>query len=111
MAWYLRLIAAGLALADPLAVLDQTTAHAMEVVVRIENFTFNPAELTVKPGTTVVFENADDIPHSIVEKNGKFRSTPLDTGDHFAMSFVAPGEVDYYCGFHPHMVGKVLIKP
>ena len=37
------------------------------MTVKIDNFTFNPAELTVKPGTTVTWENADDIPHSVVE--------------------------------------------
>ena len=43
--------------------------------VKIENFTFNPPELTVKPGTTVTWKNADDIPHSVVEDS---RQVPLE---------------------------------
>jgi len=85
---------------------EATTA----TVVKIENFTFNPAELTIKPGTTVTFENADDIPHSVVEKMAKFKSKPLDTGDKFTMTFTDIGEIDYFCGFHPHMVGKIIVK-
>jgi plastocyanin len=80
-------------------------------VVRIENFTFNPSKLTIKPGTTVTVENADDIPHSVVDKDGKFRSKPLDTGDRFTMTFSDPGVITYFCGFHPHMVGKIIVKP
>jgi len=81
-----------------------------QVIVKIENFTFNPAELTIKPGTTVTFENADDIPHSVVDKDKKFKSKPLDTGDKFTMTFTDTGEFSYFCGFHPHMVGKVIVK-
>jgi plastocyanin len=80
-------------------------------VVKIENFTFNPAELTVKPGTVVTFLNADDIPHSVVDKEHKFKSKPLDTGDKFTMTFADAGEISYFCGFHPHMVGKIIVKP
>ncbi len=80
-------------------------------VVKIENFTFNPAELTVKPGAIVTFLNGDDIPHSVVDKDGKFNSKPLDTGDTFTMTFADAGAFTYFCGFHPHMVGKIIVKP
>jgi plastocyanin len=86
-------------------------ASAEEVVVHIENFTFNPAEITVKPGTTVTWDNADDIPHSIVEDNTKFRSVALDSSEKFSMTFVDVGEIDYFCGLHPHMKGKVFVRP
>ncbi len=87
------------------------TASADQVTVHIENFTFNPAELTVKPGTTIVWENADDIPHSVVENKGKFHSAALDTGQMFSMTIQNSGEIDYYCGLHPHMTGKVIVRP
>ena len=103
----LALAIAGLEQASPAWAEDA----AMVATVKIENFTFNPAELTVKPGTTVTFENADDIPHSVVEKMAKFKSKPLDTGEKFTMTFTDAGEVNYFCGFHPHMVGKIVVKP
>ena len=40
-------------------------AHAEETKVTIDNFTFAPAELTVKVGTTVTWSNHDDIPHVV----------------------------------------------
>ena len=48
-------------------------AQSEEVTVTIDNFTFKPEVLTIKPGTTVTFVNHDDIPHSIVDNGGKFR--------------------------------------
>jgi plastocyanin len=86
-------------------------AHAEEMIVKIDNFTFSPAELTVKPGTTVTWENGDDIPHSVVEAGGKFHSKALDTGDKFSLTLADAGEMTYFCGLHPHMTGKIIVKP
>ena len=88
-----------------------SSAHAAETVVHIDNFTFNPAEITVKPGTKVVWENGDDIPHVVVEDNAKFRSPALDSGEKFSLAFTEPGEINYFCALHPHMKGKVVVKP
>lgn len=85
-------------------------ANAEEVVVKIENFTFNPPELAVRPGTTVVWENSDDIPHLVVEDNAKFRSKALDTGDKYSMLVTDLGEIGYFCGLHPHMKGKIIVR-
>ena len=86
-------------------------ASAEDVTVRIENFTFNPPSLTIKPGTTVTWVNGDDIPHSVVENNKQFHSPPLDSGEKFSMVFNTAGEVNYFCGFHAHMQGKIIVQP
>jgi plastocyanin len=86
-------------------------AQAEEVTIKIENFTFNPPLVTIKPGTTVTWINGDDIPHSVVENNKVFKSPPLDSGEKFSMVFTTAGAVDYFCGFHNHMTGKVIVQP
>ncbi|MEA2840125.1 MAG: hypothetical protein QOF41_1455 [Methylobacteriaceae bacterium] len=78
--------------------------------VKIDNFTFSPATLTVVPGTTVTWTNDDDIPHTVVAKDKGFRSKPLDTGNQFTFTFATPGEYAYFCSLHPHMVGKIIVK-
>ena len=65
-------------------------ANAADAQVKIANFTFEPAVLTVKVGTTVIWVNDDDIPHLVSEKDGKFRSSALDTGDKFSQTFSLP---------------------
>jgi amicyanin len=86
-------------------------ALAADPQVKIANFTFDPPTLTVKAGTTVTWVNADDIPHVVLEKNGKFRSSALDTGDKFSQTFSAAGTVEYFCAIHPHMTGKIVVTP
>jgi amicyanin len=81
-----------------------------ENVVTIDNFTFTAPELTVALGTTVKWVNHDDIPHTVVEKNKAFRSKALDTDDAYSFTFASAGTFDYFCGLHPHMVGKIIVK-
>ena len=78
--------------------------------VQIGNFTFKNRVLTVKPGTTVTWTNADDIPHTVVSKDGVFKSKVLDSGDHFSFTFAKPGQFGYFCSLHPHMTGTIIVK-
>jgi plastocyanin len=77
--------------------------------VTIDNFTFAPAELTVKVGTTVTWTNHDDIPHTVVSA-GKFRSKTLDTDNSFSFTFTAAGDYKYFCSLHPHMTGMIKVE-
>jgi plastocyanin len=86
-------------------------ANAADAQVKIANFTFEPPALTVKVGTTVTWVNGDDIPHLVSEKDGKFRSSALDTGDKFSQTFSAAGTVKYFCAIHPHMTAKIVVEP
>ena len=86
-------------------------ALAADAQVKIANFTFDPPTLTVKAGTTVTWINADDIPHLVSEKDGKFRSSALDTNDKFSQTFSTAGTVEYFCAINPHMTGKIVVTP
>jgi amicyanin len=95
------------------AMLAVASVAAQDVadVITIDNFTFTPPELTVAVGTTVKWVNHDDIPHSVVNKDKVFRSkAALDTDDSYSFTFTSAGTFDYFCGLHPHMVGKVVVK-
>ena len=59
--------------------------------VKIDNFTFRTAELTVTAGTTVTWTNRDDIPHTVVSTDKVFKSKVLDTDEKFSYTFSKPG--------------------
>jgi plastocyanin len=100
----------GLAIAAALALfLGSAQAHAEDTMVTLDNFTFQPAQLTVKIGTTVTWKNHDDIPHTVVSA-GKFRSKTMDTDDSFSFTFTAAGEYKYFCSLHPHMTGLIKVE-
>ena len=106
-----RRFRATLAAVVVLAGLAAPPALAADAQVKIANFTFDPPILTVKAGTTVTWVNADDIPHVVTEKDGKFRSSALDTDDKFSQTFSTAGTVEYFCAIHPHMTGKIVLTP
>ena len=89
--------------------LGSAHAYAEDTNITIDNFTFAPAELTVKVGTTVTWTNHDDIPHTIVSA-GKFRSKALDTDNSFSFTFTAAGDYKYFCSLHPHMTGTIKVE-
>jgi plastocyanin len=79
--------------------------------VSIDNFTFTPASLTVKAGTTVTWTNRDDIPHGIASSdNGFKKSKALDTDDSYSFTFTTPGTFKYFCYIHPHMLGTIVVE-
>ena len=92
-----------------LVCLSGATAQAQELKVTIDNFTFTPAELTVKVGDTVTWTNHDDIPHTTVSA-GKFRSKTMDTDDKFSFTFTSAGDYKYFCSLHPHMTGMIKVE-
>jgi amicyanin len=79
--------------------------------VKIDNFNFNPATLTVPVGTKVTWINRDDVPHMVVAENGKdIKSPVLDTDQKFSYAFTKAGTYRYYCSMHPRMTGKVIVR-
>jgi plastocyanin len=89
------------------------TAIAMPAETRasIDNFAFKPDTITVPIGTTVVWENKDDTPHTIVSLDGTFRSPALDTDDKFSFTFNKAGVFEYFCSLHPYMKAELVVAP
>ncbi|MBV9735081.1 MAG: cupredoxin family copper-binding protein [Acidisphaera sp.] len=87
-------------------------AQAGDTAITIDNFSFTPARVTVPAGTHVVWTNRDDIPHTVTsdDKPRTLKSSPLDTGDQYSMTFDKPGTYAYFCSLHPHMQGTVVVQ-
>jgi plastocyanin len=78
--------------------------------VKIDNFSFTPATLTVAVGTQVTWTNRDDIPHTIVSDDKTFKSNALDTDEKFTYTFAKPGTYSYFCSIHPKMKGTIVVQ-
>jgi plastocyanin len=78
--------------------------------VKIDNFIFTPATITVKAGTQITWTNADDIPHTVVADDQSFKSKVLDTNETFTFTADKPGTYSYFCSVHPKMTGKVIVQ-
>jgi plastocyanin len=87
---------------------QQMPQAAAEREIKIENFVFEPAELTVAPGTRVTWVNKDEAPHTATSIDDKFNSGGLDTDDRYTFVFNEKGDFPYFCALHPQM--KALVK-
>jgi plastocyanin len=103
-AMYLLLAGTPSVVANP----QQPAATAAQV--KIDNFSFGPATITVAAGTTITWVNGDDIPHTAVSTDGVFKSKVLDTDEKFSYTFTKPGTYQYFCSIHPKMTGKVVVQ-
>lgn len=103
------LLAAGIALgpAGPARAADEV------VTVIIREQRFEPAVLTVKPGTTVRWVNEEKrTTHSVLLLGeGGFESERLFPGETWQHRFDRPGRHAYTCGPHPEMRGIVDVRP
>jgi plastocyanin len=78
--------------------------------VKIDNFSFGPATITVAAGTTVTWVNRDDIPHTVVSADSVFKSKALDTDEKFTYTFSKAGTYSYFCSIHPKMTGQIVVR-
>jgi plastocyanin len=78
--------------------------------VSMDHSTFIPSEITVAPGTTVIWVNNETMPHTVVDLNKAFRSKTLAKEGTFSFTFTTAGDYNYLCSIHPNMKGKVIVK-
>lgn len=76
--------------------------------IDIQNFSFNPATLTVKMGDTVTWTNNDSANHQI--KSDTFNSAPLSNGQTYSFTFKTAGTYNYSCAIHPSMTGTIIVQ-
>lgn len=103
--------ALGAALALTLALTPAGRAPAgVGPAVDIKDFRFAPTTLTVPVGTTVMWTNEDEEPHTVTSTGNAFASQGLSHHETFTQTFTRPGRYAYFCALHPHMKATVLVQ-
>ena len=84
------------------------------------NPNYQPKELVVNKGSTIIVNNTDTMPHTVT--NGKnasdaesgtiFDTSIINGGDSYELKLtkVNSGEYPYYCTVHPYMTGTLIIQ-
>ena len=88
-------------------------AAAEEVTINIVDFFFEPADVTVKVGTTVTWVNVGPTDHTttaFVDGDKYWDSEIMHEGDTFSFTFEEPGSFDYLCGLHPSMKAHLEVE-
>ncbi|HUK28931.1 MAG TPA: copper-containing nitrite reductase [Candidatus Acidoferrales bacterium] len=111
--------------AQTLASATESSTNSTEVV--IENYAYNPTDITVPVGTTVTWVNQDSVGHTVTEgdpnspKSANLRVFDssgealtgqvalIGPGQSWSFTFTAPGTYEYYCIVHPYMIGHITV--
>ena len=85
-----------------------------EMTVSIQDFFFDPGQLTAAPGTTVTWVNEGEAPHTVTSTDGKeLDSATLQPGDTYTFTFKdddAGETYAYHCSIHPQMTASVKVS-
>ena len=75
--------------------------------VRMAGLAFVPAQLSVAPGTVVVFRNQDVAPHTVTSGANGIESGTIAPSKSFRL--VVNHTIDYVCSIHPGMQGRIVV--
>ncbi|HEU4584175.1 MAG TPA: cupredoxin family copper-binding protein [Gemmatimonadaceae bacterium] len=111
MSWSLRRTATAMIIAVAVAASTSCARQAPGAhVVHMKNIGFQPAELTVSRGDTIVWQNEDFVPHTSTARDGSWDSKAINPDSSWRYVTDEAGQYDYYCVFHPNMVGKITVR-
>jgi plastocyanin len=94
---------------------QQATQPAATAQVAMKDISFQPKQITVAVGTTVVWTNEDPTSHTVTSgtrgnPSGLFDSGDVAPGQTFSFTFNEPGTYDYYCKIHGGMDGVIIVQ-
>ncbi|HKZ76726.1 MAG TPA: DUF420 domain-containing protein [Pyrinomonadaceae bacterium] len=83
-------------------------------IVTLSNFSFEPTEITIEPGTTVIWKDVTGR-HTVRADDGSFESEVLAVGGEFQHRFEAEGRYPVHCTLHGapggnKMAGTITVK-
>ena len=102
--------AAATATATPAPTASPTPTAAVATIEMGDNF-FDPAQLTVKVGTTVTWKVVGQSTHDLAARDGSFANRTMSFGQILSFTFTKAGRYPYVCMQHEGdgMVGEVTV--
>ena len=84
------------------------TARAETIHVKIDQIAYAPAQISAHVGDTVEWDNNDIVVHTATARNGAWdvTITPNSKG---SIVLKSAGTVQYYCRYHPNMMGHIAV--
>jgi immune inhibitor A len=107
-------IIAGLALSQSGALVQPT--HAQTVSINIQNFAFNPQNITIETGSSVTWVNNDPVIYTLWFTNASDGSTyllsqPINPGTSWTQAFTGQMRLNYYDFDRLYITGQLIVVP
>jgi plastocyanin len=88
-----------------------TPALAADTIrVMIDKLKFAPAQVSAHVGDTIEWTSSDFVAHTATARN-KDWDVAIPAKGVGRVTLDHPGNVDYFCRFHPNMTGRISVAP
>jgi plastocyanin len=98
-----------LAVLSVVGVLVAAPARAETIHVTMEQIAYKPAQISAYVGDTIEWDNKDIVAHTATARDGAWDVLIAPNAKNSTVLKTA-GNVQYYCRFHPNMVGEITVK-
>lgn len=78
---------------------------------------YSPNPISIEAGQTITWYNGDSISHTVTsgqdndgDEGAEFDSNAIIPNQQYSLTFDDSGEFEYYCIYHPTMVGEVIVE-
>jgi plastocyanin len=78
--------------------------------VTINQLKFDPPKISAHVGDTIEWTSSDFVVHTATAKNKDWDVT-IPAKGMGRVTLAHPGDVDYFCRFHPNMTGQIEVVP
>ena len=99
----------GLALLAALALVSPAIAGET-IRVAVDKMAFDPPRISAHVGDTIEWASSDFVVHTATARNKDWDIT-IPAKGMGRVRLTHPGEVDYFCRFHPNMTGQIAVAP
>lgn len=76
----------------------------------MRNLAYQPARIEVPAGTTIIWQNNDQVEHTVTATDRSWNSGVIRPGETWQRTFTEPGTHAFFCTPHPFMTGVVVVR-
>ena len=104
---------------DTSSQVDSSNGDSIKAVILgiNDDNSYSPNPITIKKGQTITWYNGDTISHTVTSATGNnanqnelFDSGAIIPNQHSSITFDTRGDFEYYCIYHPSMIGEIKVK-
>ncbi|MFL5259421.1 MAG: cupredoxin domain-containing protein [Hyphomicrobiales bacterium] len=85
-----------------------TACDANTILITIDDLGFGAPSSPIHMGDVVEWRNRDIVDHTATAKDGSF-DVAIEAGGNAKVVMQKPGEIEYFCRYHPNMTAKINV--
>jgi plastocyanin len=99
---------AGRSLGALVLVFIAAAARADVIQITMEKVAYSPAQVSAHVGDTIEWLNSDIVAHTASSRTGEW-DLVITPKQKKSVTLKSTGNFEYYCKFHPNMVGEITV--